>query len=50
VGGLVIGLGQAFSIGYVSSTFSDAIVFAILIVVMVVRPSGVLGRAAVQKV
>jgi branched-chain amino acid transport system permease protein len=50
VGGLVIGLGQAFSIGYISSTFSDAIVFAILIVVMVVRPSGVLGRAAVQKV
>jgi len=50
VGGLVIGLAQAFSIGYISSTFSDAIVFAVLIVVMVVRPSGVLGRAAVQKV
>ena len=50
VGGLVIGLGQAFSIGYISSTFSDAIVFAVLIVVMVIRPSGVLGRAAVQKV
>ena len=50
VGGLVIGLAQALSIGYISSTFSDAIVFAVLIVVMVVRPSGVLGRAAVQKV
>jgi branched-chain amino acid transport system permease protein len=50
VGGLLIGLGQAFSIGYLSSTFSDAIVFAILIAVMIVRPSGVLGRAAVQKV
>ena len=50
VGGLVIGLAQSFSIGYISSTFSDAIVFTVLIVVMVVRPSGVLGRAVVQKV
>ena len=50
VGGLVIGLAQAFSIGYLSSTFSDAIVFAILIAVMIARPSGLLGRAAVQKV
>ena len=50
VGGLVIGLAQSLSIGYISSTFSDAIVFAILIVVLIVRPSGVLGRAAVQKV
>jgi len=50
LGGLVIGLAQSFSIGYVSSTFSDAIVFAILIGVMLVRPSGLLGRAAVQKV
>ena len=50
VGGLVIGLAQSFSIGYISSTFSDAIVFAVLIAVMVLRPSGLLGRAAVQKV
>jgi branched-chain amino acid transport system permease protein len=50
IGGVVIGLAQALSIGYISSTFSDAIVFAVLIVVMVIRPSGVLGRAAVQKV
>src|SRR5438876_7633196 len=50
LGGLVIGLAQAFSVGYISSTFSDAIVFALLIAVMLVRPSGLLGRAAVQKV
>ena len=50
LGGLVIGLAQSFSIGYLSSTFSDAIVFAILIAVMIARPSGLLGRAAVQKV
>src|SRR5690348_9446993 len=50
LGGLLIGLAEAFSIGYISSTFEQAIVFAILIVVMLVRPSGILGRAAVQKV
>jgi len=50
VGGLVIGLAESFTIGYVSSTFSDAIVFVILIAVMILRPSGLLGRAAVAKV
>jgi branched-chain amino acid transport system permease protein len=50
VGGLLIGLAESFSIGYISSTFEQAIVFAILIAVMLVRPSGILGRAAVQKV
>jgi branched-chain amino acid transport system permease protein len=50
LGGLTIGLAQSFSIGYISSTFSDAVVFAILIAVMIVRPSGLLGKAAVSKV
>jgi branched-chain amino acid transport system permease protein len=50
VGGLLIGLAEAFATGYISSTFQQAIVFAILIAVMLVRPSGLFGRAAVQKV
>jgi branched-chain amino acid transport system permease protein len=50
VGGLAIGLAESFTIGYVSSTFSDAIVFVILIGIMIMRPSGLLGRAAVAKV
>jgi branched-chain amino acid transport system permease protein len=50
LGGLLIGLAQSFSIGYVSSAFSDAVVFGVLIAVMIVRPSGLLGRAAVSKV
>jgi len=50
LGGLLIGLAESFATGYLSSTFQQAIVFAILIVVMLVRPSGLLGRAAVQKV
>jgi branched-chain amino acid transport system permease protein len=50
LGGLVIGLAEAFATGYLSSTFQQAIVFAILIAVMIVRPSGLLGRADVKKV
>ncbi len=50
LGGLLIGLAESFATGYLSSTFKDAIVFAILIVVMLVRPSGLLGRADVKKV
>ncbi len=50
LGGLLIGLAESFATGYISSTFQQAIVFAILIGVMLVRPSGLLGRAAVHKV
>jgi len=49
-GGLLIGLAESFATGYVSSTFQQAVVFVVLIVVMLVRPSGLFGRAAVQKV
>ena len=49
VGGLVIGLAESFATGYLSSTFQDAIVFVILIAVMILRPSGLFGRAAVRR-
>jgi branched-chain amino acid transport system permease protein len=50
LGGLLIGLAEAFTIGYISSTYKDAIVFLILIAVMLIRPSGLLGTPAIQKV
>ena len=49
-GGLFIGLAEAFITGYVLETFQDVFVFSILIVVMLVRPSGLLGKADSQKV
>ena len=49
-GGLFIGLAEAFASGYISNTFKDVIVFSILIAVMILRPSGLFGRAAVSKV
>ena len=50
LGGLLIGLRESFVTGYISSHVLDLIVFGILIVVMLVRPSGLLGRAQLQKV
>src|SRR5438270_4750689 len=50
LGGLLIGLAESFITGYVSSTYTNLIVFGILIAVMLVRPSGLLGRVQLQKV
>ncbi|HEY2551576.1 MAG TPA: branched-chain amino acid ABC transporter permease [Streptosporangiaceae bacterium] len=50
LGGLVIGVAEAFITGYVSSTYTNLFVFLILIVVMLARPSGLLGQAQLQKV
>ena len=50
LGGLLIGLAESFTIGYISSTYSNLLVFALLIIVMLIRPSGLLGQAQLQKV
>ena len=49
-GGLAIGVAQAFATGYLSSAYQDVIVFAILVVFMLVRPSGLFGAPVLQKV
>jgi branched-chain amino acid transport system permease protein len=36
--------------GYISSTYRDALAFIILIVVLLVRPSGLLGKKRIEKV
>lgn len=50
VGGLALGLLEAFGSFYISSDFKDAIAFAVLLLILFVRPSGLLGRADVVKV
>ncbi len=50
LGGLVIGVAESMVTGYISSTYTNLIVFGLLIVVMLVRPSGLLGRVQLQKV
>lgn len=50
VGGLALGLLEAFGSFYISSDFKDAIAFAVLLMILFVRPSGLLGRADIVKV
>ncbi|HYZ81893.1 MAG TPA: branched-chain amino acid ABC transporter permease [Solirubrobacteraceae bacterium] len=50
IGGLFIGLCEAFASSYISTKYTDLIVFGILIVTMLVRPTGIFGRPALQKV
>jgi branched-chain amino acid transport system permease protein len=50
LGGLLIGLAESFITGYITSTFSNLLVFGLLIAVMLIRPSGLLGQAQLQKV
>jgi branched-chain amino acid transport system permease protein len=49
-GGILIGMCEAFSLSYVSTKYSDLIVFGILIVTMLVRPTGIFAQRALQKV
>jgi branched-chain amino acid transport system permease protein len=50
LGGFIIGLAEAFITGYITSTYTNLIVFGILIAFMILRPAGLLGRVALQKV
>jgi branched-chain amino acid transport system permease protein len=50
LGGLLIGLIEAFWSGYLSIEFKDVAVFATLILVLLLRPNGLLGRSEVEKV
>jgi branched-chain amino acid transport system permease protein len=50
LGGLLIGLVEAFYAGYFSAEYKDVAVFGILILVLVFRPFGLLGRPEVEKV
>jgi branched-chain amino acid transport system permease protein len=50
VGGLSVGLLEAFGAGYVSSSYKDAIGFLVILLVLFVMPQGLLGRAEVERV
>jgi branched-chain amino acid transport system permease protein len=50
LGGLLIGITETMVSGYLSSTYKDAVAFAILILILLFRPSGLLGTVAQEKV
>ena len=50
VGGLVLGMLEAFSAGYVSSNYKDAVAFLVILVVLFALPHGLFGRGKVDRV
>ena len=50
IGGLILGIIEIFSRAYISTELSDAIVFACLIIVLLVKPTGLLGKKISEKV
>ena len=50
IGGIVLGVIEILSKAYISSQLSDAIVFLVLIVVLLVKPTGILGKKIQEKV
>lgn len=50
IGGLLLGVIENLSKAYISSQLSDAIVFGVLIVVLLVKPTGILGKKINEKV
>lgn len=50
LGGILLGVIEIFAKAYVSTQLSDAIVFAVLIIVLIVKPTGLLGKKLTEKV
>ena len=50
LGALVLGLTEAFATGYVSSDYEDVFAFCLLVLILIFRPSGIMGKDKIQKV
>ena len=50
IGGFVMGIAESLTKSYISSQMSDAVVYGILIIMLLVKPTGLLGKRASEKV
>ncbi|TYO97154.1 branched-chain amino acid transport system permease protein [Geothermobacter ehrlichii] len=50
LGGLVLGLAESMAAGYISSAYEDVFAFGVLVLILILRPAGLLGKAVKQKV
>jgi branched-chain amino acid transport system permease protein len=50
LGALVLGWTESFATGYVSSDYEDVFAFCLLVLILIFRPAGILGRSTTQKV
>ena len=49
LGGLLLGMAEAFASVYISITFKDAIAFVLLLIFLLLRPNGLMGKPSIQK-
>lgn len=50
LGGFLMGIAESLTKGYISTQLADAVVFGILIIILLVKPSGIMGKAQNEKV
>ncbi len=50
LGGFILGWTESFATGYVSSDYEDVFAFALLVLILIFRPAGILGKSSIQKV
>ncbi len=50
LGGFIIGIAEVMTVGYLQSTYRDAIAFSILILILLLKPAGIMGKGLVEKV
>jgi branched-chain amino acid transport system permease protein len=50
LGSMILGLTESFATGYVSSDYEDVFAFTLLVLILIFRPSGLLGKATTEKV
>lgn len=50
LGGFILGWTESFATGYVSSDYEDVFAFALLVLILIFRPAGILGKSTTQKV
>ncbi len=50
LGGLILGWAESFAAGYISSDYEDVFTFGLLVLILILRPAGILGKSRKQKV
>jgi len=50
IGGYILGLGEYYLTGYGASTYKEALSFSLLILVLLIKPTGLMGTKAKEKI
>ena len=50
LGGLILGMAEVMAVGYGESTYRDAIAFVILVLILLLKPDGIMGKGTIEKV